>query len=69
MGKNMTVVVKIIDNKGYIARGAIGVGFGAWSRAARIRNALQLTELPVSVPPEEWQKLTAERLEEVRLSS
>ena len=63
----MTVTVKIIEKKGYIKRGAIGVGFGAWSRAARIRNALQLKDLPTSLPEEEWRNLTAERIEDVVL--
>ena len=67
MDKKITATVKIIDDKGYIKKGAIGVGFGAWSRAARIRNALKLSEMPISLPEEEWQALTAHRMEDITL--
>ena len=67
MKEKITVTVKIIDNKGYIKRGAVGVGFGAWSRSGRIKKALALPQLPTSLPIEEWRALTADRMEDVIL--
>ncbi len=61
----MKVTVKIIDNIGYIKKGAIGRGFGAWSRAAKIRDTLKLSRMPVSLPEEQWRRLTAERFADV----
>jgi hypothetical protein len=34
----MKVDVKIIAGVGYIKKGTLGVGFGAWARAAKIRD-------------------------------
>ncbi len=58
--------VKIIDNVGYIKKGSIGRGFGAWSRAAKIRDELKLTDMPVSIPEDQWRSLTADRIEDVK---
>ena len=63
----MTVTVKIIDNIGYIKKGAIGAGFGAWSRAARIRDRLELSDMPRSLPEHQWRQLTASRIEDVSI--
>ena len=63
----MKVTVKIIDNTGYIKEGSIGVGFGAWSRAARIRDNLKLSGFPRSLPITQWRNITAERIEDVIL--
>ena len=57
--------VKIIDNVGYIKKDSIGRGFGAWSRAAKIRDTLKLSGMPVSLPEEDWRRLTADRIEDV----
>ena len=65
----MTVTVKIIDDIGYIKQGSIGVGFGSWSRAARIRDQLKLVDLPRSLPIDQWRNLTAGRIEDVTLGS
>ncbi len=65
----MKVTVKIIDNIGYIKEGAIGRGFGSWSRAARIRDQLQLLDLPKSIPVDQWRNLTAFRIEDVILGN
>ena len=65
----MKVTVKIIDNIGYIKNGAIGIGFGAWSRAARIRDNLKLDGMPKSLPVEEWRNLTAHRIEDIIIGS
>ena len=65
----MTVTVKIIDNVGYIKAGSIGVGMGSWSRAARIRDQLELSGLPRSIPVEEWRNLTTGQIEDVSLGS
>tara|TARA_R110002153_G_scaffold36023_11_gene106905 strand:+ start:5028 stop:5240 length:213 start_codon:yes stop_codon:yes gene_type:complete len=58
------IYVKIIDNTGYIIKGVIGIGGGAWKRAATIRNEFKLTDMPVSLQAEEWHALTADRIEE-----
>ncbi len=63
----MTVTVKIIDNIGYIKAGSIGVGMGSWSRAARIRDQLELSALPKSLPVDQWRNLTAGKIEDVVL--
>ncbi len=63
----MKVTVKIIDNVGYIKEGSIGVGFGSWSRAARIRDQLKLSGFPKSLPIDQWRNLTAGRIEDVVL--
>lgn len=65
----MKVTVKVIDNIGYIKEGAIGRGFGAWSRAARIRDELKLVDFPKSLPVNQWRNLTAGRIEDVVLGS
>ena len=65
----MTITVKIIENIGYVKKGSFGVGFGAWSRAARIRDHLQLSDLPRSVSEEHWRSLTAHRIEDVAVGS
>ncbi len=65
----MKITVKIIDNIGYIKKGSIGVGFGAWSRAARIRDTLKLVDFPKSLEEEQWRALTAHRIEDVILGS
>lgn len=54
------VAVKIIDGVGYIKKGSIGIGFGAWGRAASIKKQLGLADYPKSVEEQEWQKLTGE---------
>jgi len=61
----MKVTVKIIDNLGYIKSGSIGVGFGAWSRAARIRDSLKLSDFPKVLPENQWRQLNAHRIEDV----
>jgi hypothetical protein len=65
----MTVTVKIIENVGYIKKGSLGAGFGAWSRAARIRDKLNLNDLPRSVTEDHWRSMTAQRIEDVSLGS
>ena len=60
----MKVTVKIINNIGYIKEGSIGVGFGSWSRAARIRDQLKLSGFPKSLPIDEWRNITAEKIED-----
>ena len=57
--------VKIINDIGYIKKGSIGRGFGAWSRGAKIRDVLKLSSMPVSLPEEDWRRLTADRIEDV----
>mgnify|MGYP000146159555 CR=1 FL=1 len=57
--------VKIINDIGYIKKDSIGRGFGAWSRAAKIRDTLKLSGMPVSLPEEDWRRLTADRIEDV----
>ena len=57
--------VKIIDGVGYVKKGSIGRGFGAWSRAAKIRDKLKLSRMPISLPEEQWRNLTADRIEDV----
>lgn len=51
------VSVKVIDNKGFIKQGSIGIGFGAWGRAASIRDQIGLSDVPQSVPKKEWDTL------------
>ena len=63
----MKVTVKIIDNIGYIKAGSIGVGMGSWSRAARIRDELGLSDFPKSLPVDQWRMLTAGKIEDVTL--
>ena len=48
------------DRKGYIIQGAIGVGLGSWSRAAKIRSQLGLSALPISVSEADWIALAGE---------
>ena len=64
----MNFTVKIIKEGlkdiGYIKKGSIGVGFGAWSRAAAIRDNLKLAGFPKSLPEDEWRNLNADRIEE-----
>ena len=55
--------IKIVDNIGYIQKGAIGIGFGAWSRAWEIRQMFTLDDYPVSLPLEEWLALTTAPIE------
>lgn len=52
------ILVKIVDGVGYIKKGSIGRGFGAWGRAGRIKVTLGLSDFPKSVTPEEWERLT-----------
>jgi hypothetical protein len=52
--------IKIIGDKGYILKGSIGIGFGAWGRAAWLRNTFKLADYPTSVQPEVWDKLDVE---------
>ena len=61
----MKVDVKIIAGVGYIKKGTLGVGFGAWSRAAKIRNQLSLAGLPKSVSAEDWRELKADKISTV----
>ncbi len=65
----MKVTVKIIDNIGYIKEGSIGVGFGSWSRAARIRDSLKLDGMPKTLKLQDWRNLTAHRIEDVVIGS
>ena len=65
----MKVTVKIIDNIGYIKEGSIGVGMGAWSRAARVRDQLGLSDFPKSLPLTQWRNLTAGRIEDIIFGS
>jgi len=65
----MKVTVKIIDNIGYIKEGSIGVGMGAWSRAARVRDQLGLSDFPKSLPLTQWRNLTAGRIEDIVFGS
>ena len=58
MKKTWHVRVKVIDGVAYHVRGAIGVGFGAWSRSAKIRDKLGLKELSRSLPLKEWDALS-----------
>ena len=55
--------IKIIDNIGYIQKGAIGIGFGAWGRAWELKRMLQLADYPVSLPLDEWLALTADPID------
>jgi len=64
----MKVTVKIINNIGYIKKGSIGIGFSAWSRAAKIRDCLTLTDFPTSLPEDQWRSLTADRIEDVNMA-
>ncbi|MDG1478599.1 MAG: hypothetical protein P8R54_03365 [Myxococcota bacterium] len=53
--------VKILAGRvGYIIQGTIGIGLGSWSRAARIRDQLGLSDLPRSVPEADWDALSGE---------
>ena len=60
ISKKNGIQVKVINNRGFIIHGAIGVGFGAWSRAGYIQKYCSLTELPQSVSRKEWLALDAE---------
>lgn len=46
--------------KGYLIQGAIGVGLGSWSRAAKIRDQLGLSALPSSISQADWDALPGE---------
>ena len=53
--------VKIVaERKGYIIQGALGVGLGSWSRAAKVRDQLGLSALPISVSEADWDALSGE---------
>jgi hypothetical protein len=58
----MKVDVKIIAGEGYIKKGTLGVGFGAWARAAKIRDQLGLGGFPKSVSAEDWRGLNADKI-------
>ena len=53
------VSVKVIDNKGFIQQGSIGIGFGGWARAASIRDQIGLSDFPQSVTKKKWDSLDA----------
>ena len=53
------VSVKVIDDKGFIQQGSIGIGFGAWTRAASIRDQIDLSDFPQSVTQKKWDSLNA----------
>ena len=61
----MKTLVKIVGNKGYIKQGSIGIGFGAWGRAASIRIQLRLSDFPVSLEKNKWEALSFERIVEI----
>jgi len=61
----MKVTVKIVGDKGYIEKGVIGVGFGAWGRAGSIKVQLGLPDFPKSLPQEEWRNITADKIVDV----
>ena len=53
------VSVKVINDKGFIQQGSIGIGFGAWARAASIRDQIGLSDFPQSVSQKKWASLNA----------
>ena len=53
------VSVKVIDDKGFIQQGSIGIGFRAWARAASIRDQIGLSDFPQSVTQKKWGSLNA----------
>lgn len=55
--------IKIIDNIGYIQKGAIGIGFGTWARAWELKRMFQLADYPTSLPTDEWLALTADPID------
>jgi len=61
------VDVKIRWGRAHIERGALGVGFGAWSRAAKLRDRLRLDALPSSLSSEDWHALQADEVLKVEL--
>lgn len=46
------VRVKIVDGIPYYIKGEMGVGMGAWHRAAQVRDMLGLTKMPQHVSRE-----------------
>lgn len=65
------VSVKIVytDGKpyGFIKKGSIGRGFGAWGRAGRIRAQLGLADFPKSLEESAWQSLHSDKIENVNV--
>lgn len=57
--KKNGIQVKELNNHGFIIHGALGVGFGAWSRAGYIQKYCSLKEVPKSISREEWIALDA----------
>jgi hypothetical protein len=54
------VRVKIVDGIPYYIKGEMGVGMGAWHRAAQVRDMLGLTKMPQHVSREKWNALGSE---------
>jgi hypothetical protein len=63
----ITVQVKIIEAKGYIKKGEIGIGWRALRLAARVRDAGGLDGFPTSLEPSEWERLAAEKTVAVQI--
>lgn len=61
----MKVTVKVVGDKAYIKKGVIGVGFGAWGRAGRIKVQLGLPDFPKSVSEHEWRGIVADKIVEI----
>ena len=61
----MIVTVKIVGDRGYIKKGVIGVGFGAWGRAGSIKTQLGLPDFPKSVSEIEWRGLMADKVVDI----
>lgn len=61
----MIVTVKIVGDRGYIKKGVIGVGFGAWGRAGSIKVQLGLPDFPKSVSEIEWRGITADKIVDI----
>lgn len=65
------VSVKIVytDGKpyGFITKGSIGCGFGAWARAARIRDQLGLGDFPKALEESAWKNLHSDMIKNVQL--
>ena len=49
--------VKIVQGKGFHIQGALGVGFGAWSRSAHIKKTCGLAQLSTAIPQQQWDQL------------
>ncbi len=58
--KKNGIQVKVINDHGFMIRGAIGIGFGTLSRAGYIQRYCSLASFPESISREEWLQLDAE---------